>query len=80
MEPLPSGANFKRAKMLWEIGLHIAGDPAIPYGGNRDMAGWKMLGFPGAHDDYRPYVAQHNKTLDIAPVGIYGGPAWEAKS
>ena len=37
MEPLPVGANFKRAKMLWEIGLHIAGDPAIPYGGNRDM-------------------------------------------
>ncbi len=37
MEPLPTGANFKRSKMLWEIGLHIAGDPAIPYGGNRDM-------------------------------------------
>ena len=37
MEPLPVGANFRRAKMLWEIGLHIAGDPDIPYGGNRDM-------------------------------------------
>jgi hypothetical protein len=37
MEPLPRGANFVRAKTLWEIGLHIAGNPATPYGGNRDM-------------------------------------------
>jgi TRAP-type uncharacterized transport system substrate-binding protein len=37
MEPLPKGANFVRAKTLWEIGLHIAGNPAEPYGGNRDM-------------------------------------------
>lgn len=37
MEPLPQGANFKRAKILWELGLHIAGNPEIKYGGNRDM-------------------------------------------
>jgi TRAP-type uncharacterized transport system substrate-binding protein len=37
MEPLPRGANFVRTKMLWEIGLHVAGDPAIAYGGDRDM-------------------------------------------
>jgi TRAP-type uncharacterized transport system substrate-binding protein len=37
MEALPRGANFVRAKTLWEIGLHIAGNPATPYGGNRDM-------------------------------------------
>ena len=37
MEPLPKGANFIRAKTLWEIGLHLAGNPATPYGGNRDM-------------------------------------------
>lgn len=37
MEPLPRGANFVRSKTLWEIGLHIAGNPATPYGGNRDM-------------------------------------------
>lgn len=38
MEPLPPGANFKRAKILWELGLHIASRPDIPYGGNRDMS------------------------------------------
>ena len=37
MEPLPKGANFKRAKILWELGLHIAGNPDTPYGGNREM-------------------------------------------
>ena len=37
MEYLPRGANFKRAKVLWELGLHIASEPATPYGGNRDM-------------------------------------------
>ncbi|HJU62583.1 MAG TPA: hypothetical protein VJ864_11100, partial [Candidatus Binatia bacterium] len=37
MEALPRGANFQRAKLLWEIGLHIAGDPKTPYYGPRDM-------------------------------------------
>ncbi|MDP3766923.1 MAG: hypothetical protein Q8S13_02815, partial [Dehalococcoidia bacterium] len=37
MESLPPGANFLRGKTLWEIGLHIAGNPDTPYGGNRDM-------------------------------------------
>lgn len=51
MEPLPKGANFKRAKMLWEIGLHVAGDPAIPYGGNRDMC---ITVGSGGQADFRP--------------------------
>jgi len=37
MEPLPRGANFKRSKTLWEIGLQIAGNPDTPYTGDRDM-------------------------------------------
>jgi len=37
MELLPKGANFVRAKTLWEIGLHLGGNPATPYGGDRDM-------------------------------------------
>ena len=39
MEPLPKGANFVRAKTLWEIGLHIAGNPATPYGGTGSEGG-----------------------------------------
>ena len=38
MEPLPRGAQFTRAKVLWEIALGVAGDPSIPYDGNRDVA------------------------------------------
>ncbi len=46
------------------------------YGGNRNMAGWKMIGFPGAHYNYRPFVHQHNKRLSIDAVSIMGGPTW----
>jgi TRAP-type uncharacterized transport system substrate-binding protein len=37
MELLPRGANFLRAKTLWELGLHVAGNLGTPYGGNRDI-------------------------------------------
>lgn len=40
------------------------------YGGNRNMVGWKMIGFPGARYDYRAQVEQHNKKLPLAPVSI----------
>ncbi len=53
MEPLPRGANFQRARMLWEIGLHIAGDPATPYDGNRDMC--ITIG-SGSAPNYRPWL------------------------
>src|SRR5262245_41192614 len=53
MEPLPRGANFVRAKMLWEIGLHIAGNPATPYGGNRDMV---ITVGSGSGERFRPWL------------------------
>jgi TRAP-type uncharacterized transport system substrate-binding protein len=51
MEPLPRGSNFKRAKLLWELGLHVAGDPATPYGGDRDMC---ITVGNGSHDHFKP--------------------------
>jgi len=53
MEPLPKGANFIRAKFLWEIGLHIAGNPATPYYGNRDIC--ISIG-SGSGDTYKPWL------------------------
>jgi len=53
MEPLPKGANFIRAKMLWEIGLHIAGNPATPYGGNRDTC---ITVGSGGQDTFKPWL------------------------
>ncbi|MBI2360781.1 MAG: hypothetical protein HYV04_18070 [Deltaproteobacteria bacterium] len=53
MEPLPRGANFQRAKFLWEIGLHVAGNPDTPYYGNRDMC---IVVGSGSAETYRPWL------------------------
>ncbi|WP_217476947.1 gluconate 2-dehydrogenase subunit 3 family protein [Stutzerimonas stutzeri] len=53
------------------------GDPI--YGGNRDMVSWKMIGFPGARYDYRPYIELHNQRLDLVPLSIVGGESWNAR-
>lgn len=46
------------------------------YGGNRDMAGWKMIGFPGARYDYRDWVDHHNEPYPLPPVGIGARAEW----
>jgi TRAP-type uncharacterized transport system substrate-binding protein len=61
MDSLPSGAQFVRARMLWEIALGIAGDPSIPYYGNRDIS--LVIG-NGSGDEFTP-------SLRMAP----GSPA-----
>jgi gluconate 2-dehydrogenase gamma chain len=40
------------------------------YGGNRDMVGWKMIGFPGTRYDYRDWVDKHNQHYPLPPVSI----------
>jgi gluconate 2-dehydrogenase gamma chain len=49
------------------------------YGGNRDMAGWKMVGFPGARYDYRDWVEHHNENYPLPPVSITGRSDWTVK-
>jgi gluconate 2-dehydrogenase gamma chain len=46
------------------------------YGGNRDMAGWKLIGFPGARYDYRDHVSKHNQPYPLPPVSILGRSDW----
>lgn len=46
------------------------------YGGNKDMAAWKMIGFPGAHYDYSDWVARHGEKVTVATVAINGRPGW----
>src|SRR5690349_7750712 len=53
MDYLPKGAQFIRAKFLWEIGLQIAGDPATPYTGNRDIC---ISVGSGSGASYRPWL------------------------
>lgn len=46
------------------------------YGGNKDMAAWKMIGFPGVRYDYRDWVERHNEPFPLPPVGIASHPNW----
>jgi gluconate 2-dehydrogenase gamma chain len=46
------------------------------YGGNKDLASWKMIGFPGAHYDYRDWIDKHNQRVLLSPVGINNHPDW----
>jgi gluconate 2-dehydrogenase gamma chain len=46
------------------------------YGGNKDMAAWKMIGFPGAHYDYKEWVTRHGEPVPFEPVSFMGRPGW----
>jgi gluconate 2-dehydrogenase gamma chain len=46
------------------------------YGGNRDMVGWKLIGFPGARYDHSPYVSKHGEAYPLPPVGLKGRVEW----
>jgi gluconate 2-dehydrogenase gamma chain len=48
----------------------VFGEPS--YGGNRDMIGWKLVGFPGQQWGYpETYI---NKVVDLPPVAWEGLP------
>jgi gluconate 2-dehydrogenase gamma chain len=49
------------------------------YGGNRDMAGWRLIGFPGARYDYRDHIAKHNEPYPLPPVSILGRSEWSVR-
>lgn len=46
------------------------------YGGNKDMGAWKMIGFPGAHYDYKEWVSRHGERVPYPPVSFKGRPGW----
>ncbi len=46
------------------------------HGGNRDMVGWRMIGFPGIRYDYRDWVGRHNERYPLPPVSIAGRAEW----
>jgi gluconate 2-dehydrogenase gamma chain len=47
------------------------------YGGNKDMGAWKMIGFPGAHYDYKEWVSRHGERVPYPAVGFKGRPGWK---
>jgi gluconate 2-dehydrogenase gamma chain len=42
------------------------------YGGNQQMGGWKLVGFPGARADFADWVDQYNVKYPYGPVSISG--------
>ena len=69
MEYLPRGANFRRAKILWELGLHIAGNPLIPYGGNRDMC---IVVGSGSGESFKPSLKLATGSAILAHAVVKG--------
>lgn len=57
--------------MLWQ-NTHegFFADPM--YGGNRDFAGWKLIGFPGPRYNYTDEILQFGKPYVLPPVGLMG--------
>ena len=49
------------------------------YGGNKNMVGWRMLGFPGPYGDYYELIDQYGIKLDREPVSIGQGAHHHAK-
>lgn len=46
------------------------------YGGNRDMASWRMIGFPGARYNLRPFVLRYGEAYPLPPVSLQGRVDW----
>ncbi|TDV72495.1 gluconate 2-dehydrogenase subunit 3 family protein [Pseudomonas sp. LP_7_YM] len=40
------------------------------YGGNKGMASWKMIGFPGARYDFRDVIGKKGQKLTIIPTSL----------
>ena len=70
MEHLPVGANFRRTKILWELGLHIAGNPLTPYGGNRDMC---IVVGSGSGESFKPSLRLATGSAILAHEVVGGG-------
>jgi gluconate 2-dehydrogenase gamma chain len=71
--PITSKAFF--AMFLQNVLEGYFSDPI--YGGNRNGAAWKMIGFPGAHYDYSEWVTAYDKPVPVETVGLRGRLGWQ---
>jgi gluconate 2-dehydrogenase gamma chain len=53
------------------LGMTVQGLFSDPlYGGNKNMVGWRMVGFPGAYADYYDLIDQHGIEFKREPLSI----------
>jgi gluconate 2-dehydrogenase gamma chain len=64
----PAAAFF--AQLLENTREGYFADPL--YGGNRGMAAWKWIGFPGARADFTDWIDQAGRKYPYGPVAISG--------
>lgn len=67
---IPTATFFSELLNLTNQGYFA--DPM--YQGNRDYAGWHMVGFPGAHAYYLHSVDDHNRPYPAPPMGVAHQP------
>ena len=71
---VPSDVFFKSLLELTIEGFFA--DPV--YGGNKDMVGWKLVGFPGAYANFYEFVDQHGIAFNRPPMSIGQDPSGTA--
>jgi gluconate 2-dehydrogenase gamma chain len=57
-------------QLLAETRMGYFCDPK--HGGNKNMAAWKMIGYPGARADYTDWVEVRNRRYPLPPVDLAG--------
>lgn len=66
LDGVPSAVFFDMLLRMTVEGFFS--DPV--YGGNRDMVGWRMIGFPGAYADYFDAVDKHGVKFERKPMSL----------
>jgi len=61
--------TFFTSFLLKNVMEGFFGDPM--YGGNRDMAGWKLIGHPGSRGDFAEFIERPERYA-YGPVDLYG--------
>jgi gluconate 2-dehydrogenase gamma chain len=76
LEAVDGQSFFEQAIRDMQLGFFA--DPI--HGGNRDMVGWKMIGYPGARYNYLDWVTRHNERFPLPPVSITGRAEWTPRT
>lgn len=66
LDGVPSAVLFET--LLANVIESYFADPV--HGGNRDYAGWRLVGFPGAYAQFGDLVEQHGRPYRREPMGI----------
>jgi gluconate 2-dehydrogenase gamma chain len=66
LQDVPGAIFFAHLILLTKDGFFA--DPI--YGGNRDMLGWKLVGFPGVAADYTDWIRRTDEPYPAQPVSI----------